>query len=158
MFSPTGKQICYGNPSLQSTKRTSLNEENHSENSIEKIVEAQRKMEVEKLNDKNDIVLDQMYAEEEREKTLGELLKPRKISGWWEVKNENINHVLAKGIDASLDEFKKKLVNALSIQDGGVVFHGKGKLVIDKNKQMILFHVFVLFDQFSCFLFFNSML
>lgn len=126
MFSPAGKPFCYGNPSLQSIKRTSLTEENHSEDSVDKIVEAQRKMKVEQVNNKNDIVLDQMYVEEEREKTLGGLLKPRNNCGWWEAKNEDINYDLTKEIDVCLDELKKKLVNELSIRDGGVASHGKG--------------------------------
>lgn len=132
MFSPSGKTFCFGEPSLQSMTRTSLNEENPSSEN-EKLVEEQKNLEINGTNEKNDALLDKLYGEKAREKELGGMLEIRSKCGWWWVKVQDLTFDQFKGMEASLVELQNKLMDELSFKEGEIDANSLGKGSLRSN-------------------------
>ncbi|KAI5385655.1 hypothetical protein KIW84_072311 [Lathyrus oleraceus] len=112
MISPTGNPFCYGEPSSKSLVRTSLKEETSS---MEDLIKRQM---VEKLNMKNDQLMDEIHVAKAQRETL----TASNSSGWWEIKEKGrYDHK----IDEHIKNITHQMINEVISQGGEIDSHDK---------------------------------
>lgn len=123
VFSPSGKPFSFGQPCIESIADRFLNQNGvvppppKDDNMTHSLVEAHRKVRINKLNGELNEVLSMVDAEKEKEKALDELAKQGKKEGsWWETPIDKLNQKELQEKYSSLEELRSNIYREMGVK------------------------------------------